>query len=273
MWEWWPSDHFKPPERHIFSLRLFSIIASTSCWKPTLDIDRIVVCFRPWDMVTKGVTNTTTNSTHHLHSFKPFFRFQQFRRMPLFSILFPALMLILWCIWQSDTMASEDTDSWIFLDRLLQFAEDHQLFDPRCWCVINVSTNISTYIYPQIGKSWDYPLMIQVLILMCILHHHILSHHIHPWRSTTGHRRSAQAGEVRRKGRPQGAGRNPEAAPWIFGVNLMNCDDCLGAMKGAGTDLPWLYLPYFMATWATNWVSQAWNRISWSFLKGSNGRW
>lgn len=47
-----------------------------------------------------------------------------------------------------------DTDSWIFLDRLLQFAEDHQLFDPR---------------------------------------------------------RSAQAGEVRRKGRPQGAGRNPDA--------------------------------------------------------------
>lgn len=46
-----------------------------------------------------------------------------------------------------------DTDSWIFLDRLLQFAEDHQLFDPR---------------------------------------------------------RSAQAGEVRRKGRPQGAGRNPD---------------------------------------------------------------
>eukprot|EP00435_Cladocopium_sp_Y103_P036514 s1481_g9.t1 len=47
-----------------------------------------------------------------------------------------------------------DTDSWIFLDRLLQFAEDHHLFDPR---------------------------------------------------------RSAQAGEVRRKGRPHGAGRNPDA--------------------------------------------------------------
>lgn len=26
---------------------------------------------------------------------------------------------------------SEDTDSWIFLDRLLQFAEENELFDPR----------------------------------------------------------------------------------------------------------------------------------------------
>ncbi|CAK9059517.1 unnamed protein product [Durusdinium trenchii] len=50
-------------------------------------------------------------------------------------------------------MLKADTDSWIFVDRLLNFAEEHDLF---------------------------------------------------------GARRAAQAGEVRRKGRPQGGGRNPD---------------------------------------------------------------
>eukprot|EP00913_Durusdinium_trenchii_P002374 g2192.t1 len=52
-----------------------------------------------------------------------------------------------------DRLAEKDTDSWIFVDRLLNFAEEHDLF---------------------------------------------------------GARRAAQAGEVRRKGRPQGGGRNPD---------------------------------------------------------------
>ena len=43
---------------------------------------------------------------------------------------------------------------------------------------------------------------------------YILWHHLHPKNAVAIERRSAQAGEVRRKGRPQGAGRNPDGAPW-----------------------------------------------------------
>ena len=54
-----------------------------------------------------------------------------------------------------------------------------------------------------------YPLM----SLIHIIHVYPTSYHLTS-RNLSGHRRSAQAGEVRRKGRPQGAGRNPDGAPW-----------------------------------------------------------
>ena len=76
---------------------------------------------------------------------------------------------------------SEDTDSWIFLDRLLHFAEENELFDPR---------------HRFVGEGWE------------------------SWEGCAPEsrfkmqRRSAQAGDVRRHAQPAPGGKNVDEVSW-----------------------------------------------------------